>query len=100
MSAPVSQRPAVEPVPVAGHERDIAIEIGERRIAAHADEDLDRSNDSKTSAVHFLRFQLDAPAVAALRGGASLAFGVDDVRYSHRAVAEPALRAALLADLA
>jgi hypothetical protein len=80
-------------------ERHLYVEVGERRIAAHADEDLDRSNDSKTSAVHFLRFQLDAPAVAALRGGASLAFGVGDARYPHRAATEPALRATLLADL-
>jgi hypothetical protein len=81
-------------------ERHLYVEVGERRIRAHADEDLERSNESKTSAVHFLRFQLDTAAVTALRQGAGLAFGVDDARYPHRAAATPALRTALLADLA
>lgn len=42
-----------------------------------ADEDLDRSDDAKTSAVHFLRFELSANEVAALRAGAQLGAGID-----------------------
>lgn len=50
---------------------------GYDRVPAVADEDLDRSRDDKTSAVHFLRFEFTSRAIAALRAGASLAAGVD-----------------------
>jgi hypothetical protein len=71
---------------------------GSGRIAAHADEDLDRSIDDKTSAVHFLRFEFARDAIAALRAGATLSFGIDDPRMPLCAgVGEP-LRGALLAD--
>jgi hypothetical protein len=77
-------------VRVAGHERVLAI----------ADEDLERENEEKTSAVHFLRFELSAPMTASLRAGAALGLGVDHEHYRHEvpAVPEP-LRQALLADL-
>ena len=48
---------------------------------AIADEDLDRSNDDKTSAVHFLRFELGTEAAAELAAGASLSMGVDHADY-------------------
>ena len=67
---------------------------------AIADEDLPRENDEKTSAVHFLRFELDAAMLAALKHGASLGAGVDHDRYRH--AVEPVgerIRAALLGDL-
>lgn len=70
------------------------------RVYAIADEDLERDNGQKTSAVHFLRFELIATMVAALRGGAALAMGVDHAHYS--ATVSPvsdAMRASLLADL-
>ncbi len=73
---------------------------GRERVFAIADEDLQRENDTKTSAVHFLRFALAAESVAALKGGAALAAGIDLAAYT--AIVEPvpaALRAALLADL-
>ena len=47
------------------------------RVFAIADEDLERSDDEKTSAVHFLRFEFPAEQVAALKSGASLAAGID-----------------------
>ena len=47
------------------------------RVYAIADEDLERETGEKTSAVHFLRFELEPPMVAALRHGAPLAVGVD-----------------------
>lgn len=71
------------------------------RVYAIADEDLERDNGQKTSAVHFLRFELIAAMVEALRGGAALAMGVDHAHYS--ATVSPvsdAMRASLLADLA
>jgi Protein of unknown function (DUF3501) len=71
------------------------------RVFAFADEDLERENADKTAAVHFLRFELAAPMIAALRAGAALAVGIDHEHYRHAlaVVPEPARRA-LLADLA
>ena len=73
---------------------------GHARVLAIADEDLPRENEEKTSAVHFLRFELDAAMSGALRAGAALAVGIDHehYRYSVEPV-PPAVRAALLADL-
>ena len=74
---------------------------GKDRVYAIADEDLERENDQKTSSVHFLRFELDAAMIAALRGGAALAAGVDHPHYSVTvARVGDATRASLLADLA
>lgn len=70
------------------------------RVHAIADEDLDRENEQKTSSVHFLRFELSDAMVAALRGGARLAMGVDHPAYRHSIDGVPeAIRASLLADL-
>jgi glycerol-3-phosphate dehydrogenase subunit C len=70
------------------------------RVFAIADEDLDRENDEKTSAVHFLRFELTAEMVTALRSGAALGIGIDHSSYRH-SVPElsEAARKSLLADL-
>jgi hypothetical protein len=73
---------------------------GCERLFAIADEDLERENDLKTSAVHFLRFELAPAMIAKLKGGAALSIGVDHPNYQHRL--EPAgdhVRAALVADL-
>jgi len=70
------------------------------RVFAIADEDLERENDEKTSSVHFLRFELTADMVAALKAGGPLALGVDHEAYRHTlSPVPPAIRAALLADL-
>jgi hypothetical protein len=52
------------------------------RVYAIADEDLARENDVKTAAVHFLRFDLEAPMIRALKAGAALAVGVDHPHYT------------------
>ncbi|HTC53507.1 MAG TPA: DUF3501 family protein [Steroidobacteraceae bacterium] len=72
---------------------------GLEKVFAIADEDLPRENDEKTSAVHFLRFELSAPMLAALRSDAALAAGVDHEFYRHTVapVAER-IRASLLGD--
>lgn len=74
---------------------------GSERAYAIADEDLERENEEKTSSVHFLRFELSPPAIAALKAGGELALGVDhdQYRYAIEPVREP-LRSALIADLA
>jgi hypothetical protein len=68
-------------------------------VRAIADEDLDRSNETKTSAVHFLRFELTPAMVKALRKGEPLAFAVAHPHYAARATVEPTVRESLLADL-
>jgi hypothetical protein len=69
------------------------------RVYAISNEDLDRSNAEKTSAVHFMRFELSADMIATLRCGASLELGVSHESYTHNTVAGPKTLAALLADL-
>jgi hypothetical protein len=73
---------------------------GHDKVYAIADEDLERENDEKTSSVHFLRFELTPAMIASLKGGASLAAGIDHEHYPH-AVREvsAATRQSLLADL-
>jgi len=74
---------------------------GAEAVHAIADEDLDRSNEQKTSAVHFLRFELTAPMIATLKGGGALAIGVDHPAY--RAAVDPVpeeTRGALARDFA
>ncbi|MBV8784118.1 MAG: DUF3501 family protein [Gammaproteobacteria bacterium] len=72
---------------------------GHARVFAIADEDLPRENAAKTSAVHFLRFELEPPMVTALRGGAALHLGIDHEHYRHELTAREAVRHSLLADL-
>jgi hypothetical protein len=73
---------------------------GQQRVFAIADEDLERENDEKTSAVHFLRFELTPPMIAALRGGAELGVGIDHEHYRQTIQpVRPASRTSLLADL-
>lgn len=71
------------------------------KVYAMADEDLERENEQKTSAVHFLRFQLTDEMAAALKYGVGLGLGVDHPQYTAEipAVGE-ATRKALTADLA
>ena len=72
---------------------------GFARLFAIADEDLERENETKTSAVHFLRFELDEAMVARLKGGAALSIGIDHPNYRHEVAAGTGVRAALVTDL-
>jgi hypothetical protein len=70
------------------------------RVFAIADEDLERENADKTSAVHFLRFELSAPMIQHVHAGAALAAGIDHAHYRHSVEPLPeALRRSLSADL-
>jgi hypothetical protein len=83
-----------------GVENSVYLEVGTMgRVFGYADEDLTRSDDTKTSAVHFLRFELDAAMCAALKSGASLKLGVEHEHYAQELDASPELRASLAADL-
>jgi hypothetical protein len=70
------------------------------RVFAIADEDMERTNDEKTSAVHFLRFELSPSMVEAMKSGASLSIGVDHDNYRHVQSPLPAsIRDSLARDL-
>ena len=59
-------------------ENKVYVQVGEfDKVYAIADEDLERADETKTSAVHFMRFELPAEQVEALKGGAPLAAGID-----------------------
>ncbi|MGR9092126.1 MAG: DUF3501 family protein [Gammaproteobacteria bacterium] len=85
-----------------GIENRVWVQVGDgERVWAIADEDLERSRATKTSAVHFLRFQLDSESVAAAKAGARISIGIDHPAYTHSV--EPVageIRDALSADLA
>ena len=73
---------------------------GNEQVFAIADEDLERETESKTSSVHFLRFELSDKMVADLGQGAALGVGIEHRNYSHEV--EPvamSIRDALIADL-
>jgi hypothetical protein len=69
------------------------------RVYAIANEDLQRSNEEKTSAVHFMRFELSPEMIAALHSGAGLGMGVQHDLYTHEMTVSEATRQALLGDL-
>jgi hypothetical protein len=72
---------------------------GGERIYAIADEDLERENEEKTAAVHFVRFEVPAAMRDALRRGAKLSIGVDHPEYRVAVEASEEQRASLLEDL-
>ncbi|HZX22404.1 MAG TPA: DUF3501 family protein [Woeseiaceae bacterium] len=70
------------------------------KIRAISDEDLEREDDTKTSAVHFMRFELTPEMVEALKGGAKLSAGIDHDRYKAEVDPVPEdTRRSLAADL-
>ena len=84
-----------------GVENRVWLQVGDGgRIRPFADEDLERTDDEKTSAVHFLRFELNESQVKALKEGADLAAGIDHDNYQVeiRPVAAN-IRQSLLTDL-
>jgi hypothetical protein len=82
-----------------GVEQRCWVQVGDERVYAIADEDLERENDVKTSAVHFLRFELTDTARAAVRGGAPLTLGADHAAYSASVTVTEATRQALALDV-
>jgi hypothetical protein len=84
-----------------GIEDHVWIQVeGCARVYAIADEDLERENEEKTSAVHFLRFELDDEMARALKYGVALSLGVDHQNYQAEIGAVAAgVRASLTKDL-
>lgn len=84
-----------------GVEDKVWIEVaGCGRVFAIPDEDLERENDEKTSAVHFLRFELDGTMKRGLRDGAHVSIGIAHPEYTAAVNPIPAaVRASLIEDL-
>lgn len=71
------------------------------RVWAIADEDLEREDETKTSSVHFLRFELTPAMIAAVKRGAAVSAGIDHAQYRHStSPLSGAARDALASDLA
>ena len=64
-----------------------------------SNEDLERTNDSKTSSVHFMRFELTADMISAAKQGVNISMGVEHSAYNHRTLLDEATRNSLVNDL-
>jgi hypothetical protein len=73
--------------------------MGLEKVHAIANEDLVRSTEEKTSAVHFMRFELSPEMISALGGGAALTAGVEHDLYRHQTDIKGPTRESLLRDL-
>ena len=83
-----------------GIEDRMFVEVeGHARVYAIADEDLERENDEKTSAVHFVRFELNAAMRAAVKAGAGVKLGCDHTNYPAHTSMAPETLASLAGDL-
>ena len=84
-----------------GVEDRMFVEVeGHARVYAIADEDLERENDEKTSAVHFVRFELTPAMCAAVKAGAGVKLGCDHTNYPAHTQISPETLASLAGDLA
>ena len=82
-----------------GIENNIWLSCGSKKITAFADEDLERSTDNKTSAVHFLRFQLDQDDITEFLSNEKISLGVNHSEYNQEIELASNSRASLVKDL-
>ena len=83
-----------------GIEDRMFVEVeGQPRVYAIADEDMERENEEKTSAVHFLRFEFTAVMAAAIKAGAGVKVGCDHRNYPAHTQVAPETLASLAGDL-
>lgn len=84
-----------------GIEDQVWVRVAEHApVYAIADEDLERENSEKTSAVHFLRFELTPEMIQSLHQGATLSMGADHPAYqASMDIVDAGIRASLLKDL-
>ena len=71
---------------------------GHDPVFAIANEDMDRSDDDKTAAVHFLRFEFDAAMIRSLKEGTALSMGIDHDELPYRLEVAAASRETLVRD--
>lgn len=85
---------------MAGIEHKVWVSVGEReRIYAKANEDLERSNEEKTAAVHFMRFELDQEAAESAKAGLPIRMGIDHPELPYEITVDEGARASLANDL-
>lgn len=83
-----------------GLEHQVWLQVGgSEKVFSIANEDMERSTEDKTAAVHFMRFELAEAMISALKAGAGLSFGCDHPGYRHQVKVSDTVRAALLRDL-
>jgi hypothetical protein len=83
-----------------GVEDRMFVEVeGHERVYALADEDMDRENEEKTSAVHFLRFEFTPAMRGAVKAGAAVKLGCDHTHYPAHVAIAPETLASLAGDL-
>ena len=84
-----------------GIEQTVWVRVGEsgEKIFAITNEDMERTRDEKAAAVHFMRFELGADEVAAIKSGESLFMGIDHVSLPGTYEVAAHQRGALIADL-
>jgi hypothetical protein len=85
-----------------GIEERVWVQVADQaKVFAIADEDMERENEEKTSAVHFLRFEFDATSIAAAKSGSPIRMGIDLDAYKVESMTlAENIRAALVVDLA
>lgn len=83
-----------------GIEKKVWLQVeGYDRVYPIANEDLDRETEDKTSAVHFMRFELTPEMAAAVKGGANIKAGIDHSAYNEEIDVPAAVRDSLAGDL-
>jgi len=82
-----------------GVEKKIWIKIGSNgQIFPHADEDLEREDENKTSAVHFLRWELSKNQIQDFKNGKVLSIGVTHPEYNASHIIPDTVRLELVKD--
>ena len=79
-------------------ENNIWISVGQKKVIAFADEDLDRSTDEKTSAVHFLRFQFTHDEVTEFLSCDKIVVGVNHKEYDKEVILDKSVKESLEKD--
>lgn len=80
-------------------EDTVWLQVADReKVSAIADEDLDRETESKTSAVHFLRFELSDPMIREMKAGSRVVVGIEHPEYNLRVELSPEVRSSLARD--
>jgi len=84
-----------------GIERKTWVQVdGFERVHPITNEDLERETEEKTSAVHFMRFELTPEMTAAIKRGMAINIGIDHENYTHSVEPLPEhQRASLAADI-
>lgn len=73
---------------------------GFEKVFAIADEDMEREDETKTSSVHFVRFELTPAMASAVKSGSGVSMGTDHPNYAHQVEVQSATRDSLVTDLA